>query len=231
MLINLTDWLDVVERIGETKRQILELCLTPKHWSELKDITKKSEPTLLVHVNDLMQMKYLNKSEDEKTYQTTENGVKFLELIPHVRPFPQGKLTYELVKLVQKGIKLGHLSLKENLEFLLLGVHGVEFDKNLRKVYEDVIRAIRESVTLWLPAGLEPDKSMYKEVNRLVGIYTKSHKEQSDKVTIVIEFDLPTALDKVIRMEEDEVVRKRIEQDRDIILNRIYKNWHRIFNQ
>jgi hypothetical protein len=231
MLINLSEWIMIAERIGETKRQILESCLTPKRWSELIDIIKKSEPTLLVHVNDLIKMKYLNKDDSEKTYQTSENGVKFLELIPHVRSFPEGKKTYEFVKMVQRGIKLGSFSLKENIEVQLLGTPAVEHDKKLKTVYDNVIRAIRDSVTVWLPDGMEPDKDMYREVNRLIGIYTKKHKENTGKVTMMIEFDLPTALDMAIRAEENQEVRERMEKDREIIINRIYKNWHSIFNQ
>lgn len=224
-------FLELAERIGETKHQILEVCLTPKHWSELRDITKKSEPTLLVHVNDLIKMKYLNKNDDKKTYQTSEHGVQFLELIPHVRPFPEGKKTYELVKMVQKGIKLGSLSFKENIEIDLLGVPAVEFDRKLRKVYDNVTHAIRDSVTVWLPSGMEPDKEMYREINRLIGLYTKKHKEHSGKITMMIEFDLPTALDMTIRAEDDDEVRQRLEKDKEIIINRVYKNWWKIFNQ
>lgn len=232
MLVDLSEWQDLAEKIGDTKRIILESCLTPKHWSDLKEVTKKSEPTLLVHVNDLIQMRFISKNEEDKTYQTTEQGVKFLALVPHVRPLPQaGKYPYELVKVIGKGIKLGHLSLKEHLEQEILGLQAFSLDRNFKKYYEAVVYAIRNAVTLWTPEGIEPDKNMYKEVNKLIGLYTKKHKEESSKITMVIEFDFATSLDMVIREEKDEIIKKRLEENRDLIIKQVHASWHKIFNQ
>lgn len=227
--MNLSEWKDLVEKIGETKQQILESCITPKRWSDLKEITKKSDPTLLTHVNDLIQMRLLVKDEEVKNYRTTEHGMKFLSHIPHIRTLPQGKIPYELVKVIQKGIKLGHLSYRENLEQDFLGLQAFFVDKNFKKYYEPIIQAIRESVTFWTPEGITPDKEMYKEVNKLIGHYTKDYKESSTKISMIVEFDFATALDTVIRDEKDDLIKKRLEENRDLIIKQVHANWHRIY--
>jgi len=222
----------IAKKVGSTKREILEVCLTPKHWSEIKETTGKSDPTLLVHMTDLTEMKLITKDTNERTYKTTEAGVRFLKLVPHVRPLPKkGKYPYELVKVIGKGIKLGHVTLKEHLEQEILGLQAFALDKNFGKYYDAVIRAIRDAVTLWTPEGVEPDKNMYREVNKLVGLYTKIHKEESGRITMVIEFDFATALDMVIREEKDEIIKKRLEENRDLLIKQVHAVWHRIFNQ
>lgn len=220
---------ELIDRVGDTKRQILESCLTYKHWSELVDVTKKSEPTLLVHVNDLMKMRLLDKDEENRTYVTTEKGVAFLKLEPHVRD-AQKRKPKEYFRLVNRGIELGHLTLKEKIELQLLGPDGLRLDKTLKKVYEDVLQAIRQAVIIWMPQGFMPDKSTYEIINKLIGKYTKIQPDPKlEKITMIIEFDIPTALDMVIRDEKDEKVKQRLERDKEEIIKRIYKSWHSIF--
>lgn len=230
MLIDFSELVELVGRVGETKVQILQSCITPKHWSDLVGITKKAEPTLLVHVNDLIKMRLLEKNDENRTYSTTDKGLEFLKLEPYVRPSSQKGIPLEIIKMVQRGIRLGQLTFKEEVLFSLLGVTGIEHDKNLKPIYENVAHAMRDAITLWLPQGLEPDKVMYREVNRLIGLYTKKRQDYHDgKVTIIIEFDLPTALDRIIREEKNDEIRNRLENDREQILKKIYKNWHRMF--
>lgn len=220
---------ELIDRVGDTKIQILQSCIIPKHWSELVDITKKSEPTLLVHVNDLMKMRLLEKKEENRTYLTTEKGIEFLKLEPHVRTVQKGTdKTY--FRLIGRGIELGHLTLKEKLELQILGIDGMRLDRTLKRVYEDTVLAIRQAVTIWIPKGFSPDKETFEIINKMIGKYTKTQLDpKSEKITMIIEFDLPTALDMVIRDEQDEKVKQRLEKDKDMIIRRIYKNWHRIF--
>ncbi|MDE1830263.1 MAG: hypothetical protein KGI25_08070 [Thaumarchaeota archaeon] len=220
---------ELIDRVGETKIQILQSCITPKHWSELVEITKKAEPTLLVHVNDLMKMRLLEKNENERTYLTTEKGMEFLKLEPHVRSIQKG-IDKTYYRLINRGIELGHLSLKEKLEFQILGADGLRLDKSLKKVYDDAVLAIRQAVTVWIPKGFSPDKETYEMINKLIGKYTKMQPDPKlEKITMIIEFDLATALDLVIRDEKDDAVKERLEKDKDMIIKRIYKNWHRLF--
>jgi DNA-binding transcriptional ArsR family regulator len=229
MLIDFSELVDLLERVGDTKIQVLQSCITPKHWSEIVEIIKKSEPTLLVHINDLMKMRLLDKNEETRTYLTTEKGVEFLKLEPHVRDVQKGK-PKEYFRLINRGVQLGHLSLREKFLLQALGADTVNLDKNLKKVYEDASRAMLQAVTVWLPHGFEPDKTTYRIINKLIGEYTKTQSDPKlEKMTMIIEFDLPTAIDMIIRDEKDEKIKQRLEQEKDEIIKRIYKNWHRIF--
>lgn len=223
----ITELADLVNKVGDTKKQILESCLTPKRWTDLVSITGKSEPTLLVHVTDLIKMRLLEKNDEEREYITTEKGVDFLKLEPHIRA-KQGR-SPEIMNMAKRGIKLGKMSLREQIEFNLLGRDGLRLDKNLGAVYLSAEKAIRESVIIWSPKGVDVDKSVYEMVNRLIGKFTKSNPDpKSGKMTITIEFDLTTAFDMVIREEKDGILRKRLEENKDEILTKLYKNWHRI---
>jgi len=233
MLIDFSEWELLAEKLGETKMQILQACITPKGWSELMDLTKKAQATLSVHVNTLeKEMGLLSYDKEKHSYTTTEKGVEFLELAPNRRPLPQNGKPYEIKKIVGRGIELGEFSLKEKVLYQTLGLVEVERNPKLNGVYVDVAKAIREAVTLWLPQGLEPDKTMYAEVNRLVGLHTKKNFDyKNGKITMIIEYDLPTALEKVIREENNDEIRKHLEKNREIILRRVHRNWYNIFNR
>ncbi len=232
MIISISELEDLMEKVGETKRQILSACKTPKQWAELINSTQKTRSTLSVHVNNLEEMGLLEYDKDAHTYSITKKGREFLQLVPHIRPLPkEGKDPFELFKVVGKGIRFGHLSIKEKVLQDILGVQGLALDQNLKRYYESIVRAVRDSVTFWTPEGVEPDKDMYREVNKLIGVYTKKHKDESGKITMVIEFDFAAALEIVIREEKDDKVRERLEKNRDTIIKQVHANWHRIFNQ
>lgn len=217
----------MVENIRETKELILQSCQIPKNWAELLEITGKVSSTLSVHVTDLMEKGLLARNEG--LYSTTQRGVETLRLVPYVRTIPEGKTPKELVNMVHIGFKPTILTLKENLKFELGGLIGIKHDRTLKKIYENVVKTITKSVTVWLPHGLVPDKAIYKEVNRLISIHTKRNPDAiDDKITILIEFDLKKALDMVIYEEQDPEIKNRLVENRERILKKIYKNWHKL---
>lgn len=219
---------DLTDRVGQTKIQILESCLTPKSWGELKSIIKKSEPTLLVHINDLNKMRLLEKNENDRKYLTTEHGIDFLKLQPHMKS-TLDKRPKEIRKMVQRGIKLGNLTLKEKFKFELFGLDAIRYDKYLNKTYKNVAKAIQQSVTIWLPNGIIPDKKIYDAVTGLIALCSKSNKEIiNDKMTITIEVDFKTAFDLILREEQDEEIKKRLMANRDKIIEQVTHNWYRI---
>jgi hypothetical protein len=228
MLINFLEWKILAEKIGETKQIILESCLTPKNWAELLAITNKVSSTLSVHVADLIKTDLLDKDKNH-FYSTTQKGIEILKLVPYVRSSPEGKTPPELINMVHIGLRPTTFTLKEKLILELGGLIGVKHEKSLKRIYEDSVKAIEQAITLWLPKGLEPDKTMYKEVNRLIGLHTKKNpKLMNDKLTILIEFDLPKALDNVIRDEDNEEIKNRLIENRDKILMKLHKHWHRL---
>ncbi|MGI0058635.1 MAG: hypothetical protein ACREBJ_02605, partial [Nitrosotalea sp.] len=103
-------------------------------------------------------------------------------------------------------------------------------DKTLNKIFADVTKTIQTAVTLRLPQGLEPDQATWKAVNRLIGTHTKKTRKniKYGKVKMLIEFNLETALDKVIREETDEEIKKHLIDNREKILTKLYKTWDSI---
>lgn len=227
--MNLDEMEDLIKKVGSTKIQILDACLKPKRWVDLKEITGIADTTLHTHIIDLMKLRLLDKDEERLTYLTNDRGVEFLKLEP--REMTQGgKRPIELRRMVERGIKLGDMKLKERFEFEFLGLDGIRLDKNLQKVYSDTITALRKSVTVWLPPEIQTDKNTGQLIHKLIGSITKLNPDKkSGKISIIIEFDLEPALDLAIREENDPIIRKRLERDKSKILNTIYKNWHRIY--
>ncbi|MCA9819884.1 MAG: hypothetical protein KC440_03775 [Nitrosarchaeum sp.] len=220
----------MVENIGETKQLILKSCVTPKTWAELLETTGKVSSTLSVHVTNLIDDGFLERTT-ERLYITTEKGIELSRLVRYVKTTPEGKLSPELINMVHIGLRPTNLSLKENLKLELGGLIGIKHDETLKKIYNNVAKTVQQSVTLWVPKGLEPDKSTHKAIHRLVKLYTKQNPQSLDKkMTIVIEFDIPTALDEVIREEENDEVKTRLIENKEKLLKKLYKNWHRIYS-
>lgn len=218
----------MVETISDTKIQILESCITPKSWSDLREITKISEPSLLNHVKELQEKELLTKNEDRQ-YLTTKKGLEMLDLVPYVRT-SSAKTPLELKNMVRIGLKPTNFTLGQKIKLELGGLFAIQHDRTLGKIYADVTKTIQNAVTLRLPQGLEPDATMWKIVNRLIGVYTKKTRKniKYGKLTMLIEFNLETALDKVIRDETDAEIKKHLIDNREKILNKLYKSWHSI---
>lgn len=220
----------MVEKIGETKQLILKSCIVPKNWAELLEITGKVSSTLSVHVGNLIEDGFLEK-DSQHLYHTTEQGIEFSKLVRYVKATPEGKTAREIINMLHIGLRPTTLSLKENLKLELMGLWGITHDSTLKPIYENVAKTAQKSLTLWLPKGLEPDTTMYKAVHRLVKKYTQQNPQSLDqKMTIVIEFDIPTAFDEVIREETNEEIKEWLINNKEKLLKRLYKNWHRIFS-
>jgi len=221
----------MAKELSDTKIQILESCITAKSWSELREITKVSEPSLLSHVNELQEQTLLSKNS-ERHYQTTKKGLEMIDLIPYVRT-TSSKTPLELKNMVRIGLKPTVLPLEQRIKFELGGIFAIEHDKTLNKIYTALTKTIVNSVTLRLPQGLEPDKAMWQAVNRLVGVHTKkTHKNiKYGKLTMVIEFNLETALDMVIRDEQDEEIKNHLIENREKILTKLYKSYQSLTSE
>ncbi|MDE2589297.1 MAG: hypothetical protein KGL95_06490 [Patescibacteria group bacterium] len=218
----------MAESISDTKIQILESCITPKSWSDLREIANVSEPSLLTHVNFLQEKQLLSKN-DERQYLTTKEGLKILDLVPYVRT-SSAKTQLELKNMVRIGLKPTDFTLGQKIKLELGGLLAIEQDKTLGRIYGDVTKIIQSAVTLRAPRGLEPDSVMWKAVNRLIGTYTKKtrHDIKHGKLTMLIEFNLETAFEKVIRDESDEEIKNHLIKNKEKILTTIYKAWHSI---
>ena len=62
-------------KLGLTKRLILLACERAQSWTKLRTITGKSEPTLMVHLKELVAIGYLKKNELQH-YECTLKGRK-----------------------------------------------------------------------------------------------------------------------------------------------------------
>ena len=220
---------DRLKKVGETKILILRSCVKPKRWTELVKLTARSEPTMKVHLDDLYKMELLDKKNGK--YQTTEKGINHLHLIPHFRErAPKGKISSEVLDMAHLGIMPG-FSLKEKLEVYFAPGIFLESEKNeLRQFYENIARAMRDSVTVWLPKDVKPDKDLNEAVNKIIASHIKlaSSKVQKGKFRIMIDFDLPLALDYAIREDKNEYIKKRLIDNREKILEELYDNWMKI---
>jgi len=212
---------------GETKMIILRSCIIPKSWTELTKLTDTSDPTMKTHIDDLTRDDLLEKISGK--YETTDKGIEEIHLQPHIQAPPKkGKLPYEVYNMVQRGISPG-LSKKEKLEMSIAPGIFVNFgvDKSLRKVLDNFAKAIRNSVTVWIPEGQKIDKNIFKLVNKIIENQIKNTlgKEEKGKFRIMIDFDLPLALDYAIKEEADDQIKQRLIENREKILNELYKNW------
>ncbi|MDE1828896.1 MAG: hypothetical protein KGI25_01095 [Thaumarchaeota archaeon] len=221
------EW-ELAKTLSDTKLQILEACITPKSWSDLREIAEVSEPSLLTHVNYLQEEGLLIKN-NARQYTTTKKGIDMLDFVPYVRT-SSAKIPMELKNMVRIGLKPTDFTLGQKFKLELGGLLAIEHDKTLGKIFADVTKTILTAVTLRAPQGLEPDQSMWKAVNRLIGIHTKKtrHDIKHGKLTMLIEFNLETALDKVIREETDEEIKQHLIDNREKILNTLYRTWHNI---
>ena len=67
--------------LGHTKSMILHECLNREcSWSEIVLETQRSEPAILVHINELIRNGFIIKTNNKK-YRTTKQGIKLLTLI------------------------------------------------------------------------------------------------------------------------------------------------------
>lgn len=84
--------------LGATKSIILQECsLVPCTWSEIVGEANRSEPTILVHVNELISKKFLEKTADKK-YKTTDLGKNLMRLFEK-----RTEIEYEIQKLMRNG--------------------------------------------------------------------------------------------------------------------------------
>lgn len=218
------------QKLGETKSAILESCITPKSWSELVKATEKTEPTLMVHLNDLQDKELIAKTT-EGTYQTTDAGIRIVNLTPSVRtPVPENKVSIEAINIISSGLgKKYDLTEKLAAQFPVLVLKGYA-KKNLGAFVNAIGQAVRSSVTMWVPAKVEIDKHLFEEINHLVAQMIKKNAVISDgKVRIIIDVDFPKALDLRIRNEKEPDVRETLIQNRDRIIKDVVSNWDGLF--
>lgn len=62
-----------------TKVRILELCIEPKRYNELKRMLEIRDPALQKHLKDLAYYGYLEK-KDDGSYNTTDDGQRLLQI-------------------------------------------------------------------------------------------------------------------------------------------------------
>ncbi len=79
-----------------TKLQILAFCeKQERSWSEIKAEVKKSDPTLLGHINDLLDSKLLIKTD--RKYKSTTNGIEIKNTLNRLH-----KINQDLKKISKK---------------------------------------------------------------------------------------------------------------------------------
>ena len=218
-----------MKNMGETKVLILRSCVEPKRWTDLVGLVKKSDPTMKAHLDDLFEMKLLEKNN--RKYQTTKDGIKQLHLVPHFWSQDLKKTTAEILDMASYGITPG-FTLKEKLKVSLApGIFiGNSRDKVLRSFYQDLVNAMHSSLVVWTPKGVKPDKELYKIIHKLISKQMEliPSTKQKRKFRITIDVDLPLGLDSAIREEKNEEVRNKIIDNKETILEKITGNWYDI---
>lgn len=219
-----------MESISSRKRQILRSCIRTKKWTEIQNLTGISKPTMKSHLDKLKQDSLLIKTKDG--YQTTTKGIEQLRLEPHRRAYARpDRIPSEVFQMINEAIFPG-FTLKERLEGIFAaGVFGKYGGiKKVRRILDDISKMVRDSVIVWLPKDSEFDKNSFKLVNQLISKQIKfiKNSETKGKFQIVIDFDLPLAVDSIIKDEKDPEVKKKLIDNRDVILKTLYNKWFRI---
>ena len=225
--------IDLAKHIGETKAAILESCINPKTWSEIVKITGKTEPTIMVHLNDLKDDGLLENTKG--MYQTTEEGLQFLKLVPNFRPVGSKDHPYtELLNVRAMGIGKVKSNWKELVgDFILPGLvaRGI-IDKDLGAYYKAISDALRMAVTIWLPKKVDIDEQKFKIVNDVVhqAIKNNATLTPDGKVRIIIEVDYAKALDMMIREEKNPKAKEMLIKNRERIISGILAHWDDLFD-
>ncbi len=188
----------------------------------------------MVHLNDLKGEGLIEK-RDDGLYQTTEEGLERLKLIPNFRPIgPKDRPYLEPINIRALGIGKDNASWKELLgdfagpAFVVRGY----IDKDLGEYYKAIGEALRIAVTIWLPKRVEVDEKMFKIVNDVVhqAIKNKATETTDGKIRIMIEVDFAKALDMVIREENNVRAKEMLIKNREKIIKGILENWNKLFD-
>lgn len=223
----------LAKHIGETKATILESCINPKSWTEIVKITGKTEPTIMVHLNDLKDEGLIVNQDG--LYKTTDEGLEFLKLVPNFRPIgAKDRPFLEAVNVRALGIGKIKSNWKELVGDLVgpgLVARGY-IDKDLGEYYKAIADALRISVAIWLPKKVEIDREMFKIVNDVVhqAIENKATLTPDGKVRIIIDVDFARALDMMIREENNVKAKELLIKNREKIIKGILANWNELFD-
>lgn len=219
-----------MQNISDTKLQILRACVNSRTWTEIIELTKLSKPTIKSHLDKLVNGGLLEKTL--VGYQTTSKGIELFTDKPNRRSYAtSGKIPIEVYNMINDAILPG-LELKEKMTaFFALGVlKNLKEVRKTRLVLDDISKAIRDSVIVWLPKDLEIDRDSYKLVNKLIAKQIKSVQnfEEKGRLQIIIDFDLPLALDKIINKENDDSIKNKLIENKETILKTLYDKWDKI---
>jgi len=214
--------------LGDTKAVILEQCIIPKSWTELVKATKKTEPTLMVHLNDLRDQQLIEKTSDG-LYLTTENGVR-VSFIPNMRTeIPKHKIGIEASNILIHSLGKNYNFLEKlSAQFPALVLRGIA-KKDLGSYINAVGKAVRDSMIVWAPAEIEINKHVSEEINHLVAQAIKKGDITDGRIRIIIDVDLPKSLDMVIRREINPEIKKMLIENRDKIIADMVANWEDLF--
>jgi len=221
-----------MEKISLTKLQILRLCVNTKTWTEIIELTGLSKPTIKSHLSKLVDQGFLDKIA--MGYKTTSKGIEQSAFKLNRREYATSdKIPSEVHNMINEAILPG-LTLKDRVRAIFaMGIlRNLKEIKPVRLFLNDLSKAIRDSVVVWLPKDLssELDNNSYKVVNQLIAKQIKSVQkfEEKGKLQIIIDFDLPLALDNVINDQKDEAIKKKLIENKEKILQTLYNNWARI---
>jgi hypothetical protein len=213
-----------VSQAGETKDFILESCISPKTWKELVKITRKSDPTLAVHLRELRRDELLQKQDD--MYVTTDKGVSKLKstgsrIARYVLP----------ANLMLQGI-IKDRSFKDRIYrmFPELGARGL-LGKSTKAYYDAIAEAVVSSVNILLPKTAEVDEKLFLKINEVIGEMMKKEAfVEKGKFSLTVSVDFPAELDLRIRKETDPAIREQLIENRQMIIDQTMKSWSTLFN-
>ncbi len=215
---------------SNTKLQILRMCIKTKTWTDIIEQTGYSKPTIKSHIDKLMLESLLEKTDNG--YRTTSKGIEQISLRPNRRDYAsQEKIPSEVHEMISDAIFPG-LTLTEKLSGMFAEglFRNKGMIKKVRLYLDDLSKIMRDSVVVWLPPNIKFEKDAYKIVNQLISKQIKIVEKFEDKgrMTIIIDFDLPLAFDNVINNEEDHEIKQKLTENRDEILETLYKNWSKL---
>ena len=66
--------------------QIISYCVFPRGWRDIVNLTKKSEASLSVHINDLINMGLLDYHKEEHFYISTKKAKPIIPIYKKIQP-------------------------------------------------------------------------------------------------------------------------------------------------
>jgi len=114
--------------------------------------------------------------------------------------------------------------------FAELGAKGM-LGKRTKAYYDAITDAVVSSINILLPKSVEVDEKLILKINEVVGeLMKRGAFMEKGKLTLTVSVDFPSELDMRTRKESDPVIRQKLVENRNMIIDSTTKNWGDLFN-